>query len=91
MAITDLTSSIKAALKKATGSESFAQGLLRDCLRWPIDCNTAGPEEVSYHCSADELSAPELERKLTAHEIPLGSKQPYGIFLLEFMSPYRVP
>jgi hypothetical protein len=81
-----LTERIETALHAARDFESFAHGLLRNCLNWPIERNIAKPDELGYPWSADELNAPETELKLLAREILLAprSEQPYGIFLLEF-------
>jgi hypothetical protein len=83
----DLSLKIETALRSARDFESFAHGLLRDCLNWPVERNTRAPDEIGYSWSGDELRFEGMEQKLTAREVLLTHDQPYGIFLLEFKEP----
>ncbi len=80
---------LEAALKTATDFRSFAVGLLRDGLCWPIDPAAAQPTDIAYEWTSDEVGSCATQHKARAYEILLRPRgdQPWGIFLLEFDEP----
>jgi hypothetical protein len=83
------SSRLEAALKSATDFRSFAVGLLRDELRWPLGAEAARPSEIGYEWSEDDAGTAATPHKATAYEVLLRPRadQPWGIFLLEFDEP----
>ncbi len=79
---------IESALKSALDFKSFAGGLLRDALKWPVP-EGLRPADVGYEWSPDEVGTDATTHKARAWELLMlpHEEQPWGVFLLEFDEP----
>ena len=81
---------IAAALQKVVDQASFIQTLLADTLNWPIGAGITAIGDITYDWPEKDLRARDLDKTLIGGrvlQVQLATKQPWGIFILEFQSP----
>jgi hypothetical protein len=79
---------LEKALRKVRDQRTFLQALLVDALNWPLPENAEQIEDIAFGWTQEDLRARELDKKLLDGSVwqlqPATSRQPWGIFLLEF-------
>ena len=78
---------IETALKAVHDQKTFLNDLLAEPLNWPVQTGVEEIDAITYEWSQEDLRSRDLDKKLIAGrvlQVQLTTKQPWGIFILEF-------